>query len=286
MANNNIHPSVTMGAGCQIHASAVVGAGVRMGDDVHLGPGVVLEGPCAIGDRCVLEAGSVVGPGTAEDSGDLVIEQDARLAAGAIVRGALVVAGGARVQAGAVVQRSVPPHAIVAGNPAQIIGYVPSFGGEGTDATAATGGVFPNIGAIATRVRGVTLHRLPRILDLRGNLSVGEFGRSVPFDPKRYFLVFGVPNAEIRGEHAHRTCKQFLVCARGSCSVVADDGSNREEFALDDPAVALYLPPLTWGIQYKYSADAVLLVFASEFYDNAEYIRDYAEFQRLAQGDA
>ena len=285
MTSASIHPSAVMGTGCDVHPSAVVGANVRMGDGVRIGPGVLVEGPCTIGDRCVLEAGSVVGPGDAED-GNVVIEQDARLSAGAIVRGGLVIAGGARVQAGAVVLRSVPPHAIVAGNPAQIVGYVPSFGGEGTDTPAAPGVAAHGTGAITTRVRGVTLHRLPRVLDLRGNLSVGEFGRSVPFAPKRYFLVFGVPNAEIRGEHAHRTCKQFLVCVNGSCSVVADDGRHREEFVLDDPAIALYLPPLTWGIQYKYSADAVLLVFASEFYDSAEYIRDYAEFRRLAEMQA
>lgn len=94
-------------------------------------------------------------------------------------------------------------------------------------------------------------------------------------------MVFGVPNAEIRGEHAHRTCHQFLICAHGSCAVVADDGHVREEFLLDDPSLGLHLPPLTWGIQYKYSADAVLLVFASEYYDAGEYIRDYGEFLQL-----
>ncbi len=285
MTGAGIHPAAAMGTGCEVHPSAVVGANVRIGDNVRIGPGVVIEGPCVIGDRCVLEAGSVVDPGDVE-GGDIIIEQDTWLSAGAILRGRLVVAGGARVQAGAVVLRSVPPHAIVAGNPAQIVGYVPSFAGERTDTLAGSGGAAQGVGATATRVCGVTLHRLPRILDLRGNLSVGEFGRSVPFDPKRYFLVFGVPNAEIRGEHAHRTCEQFLICVNGSCSVVADDGTHREEFALDDPAVALYLPPLTWGIQYKYSTDAVLLVFASEFYDNAEYIRDYTEFRRLAGVDA
>jgi hypothetical protein len=94
-------------------------------------------------------------------------------------------------------------------------------------------------------------------------------------------MVFGVPNAEVRGEHAHRTCHQFLICAHGSCSVVADDGHVRDEFELNDPSIGLHLPPLTWGIQYKYSHDAVLLVFASEFYDAAEYIRSYSEFMDL-----
>jgi UDP-2-acetamido-3-amino-2,3-dideoxy-glucuronate N-acetyltransferase len=77
---------------------------------------------------------------------------------------------------------------------------------------------------------------------------------------KRYFIVFDVPSMETRGEHAHRECHQFLICVRGSCAVVADDGKNRQEFLLDRPDVGVHLPPMVWGIQYKYSADAVLLV--------------------------
>jgi UDP-2-acetamido-3-amino-2,3-dideoxy-glucuronate N-acetyltransferase len=64
--------------------------------------------------------------------------------------------------------------------------------------------------------------------------------------------------------------------------VVADDGTNRQEFLLDQPDVGLHLSPMVWGIQYKYSADAVLLVFASHYYDGADYIRDYSEFRQLA----
>jgi dTDP-4-dehydrorhamnose 3,5-epimerase-like enzyme len=82
----------------------------------------------------------------------------------------------------------------------------------------------------------------------------------------------------VRGEHAHRRCHQFLVCARGSVSVVADDGVNREEIVLESPSVGVYLPPMVWGIQYRYSPDAVLLVFCSEYYDASDYIRDYSEF--------
>jgi dTDP-4-dehydrorhamnose 3,5-epimerase-like enzyme len=113
---------------------------------------------------------------------------------------------------------------------------------------------------------------------LRGDLSVGEFQRDVPFAPQRYFIVWGVPNREVRGEHAHRKCHQFLVCVRGSCSVVADDGEHRAEVVLDGPQRGLYLPPLTWGIQYKHSVDAILLVFASDHYDSGDYIREYGQF--------
>ena len=98
-----------------------------------------------------------------------------------------------------------------------------------------------------------------------------------------YFMVFDVPSAETRGEHAHHQCKQFLICVKGTCHVVADDGQHREEFILNSLNLGLYLPPMTWGIQYKYSQDAMLLVFASEFYDAADYIRDYQTFLKLAE---
>lgn len=108
-----------------------------------------------------------------------------------------------------------------------------------------------------------------------------EIGRELPFMVQRSFLVYNVPNAEIRGEHAHRRCAQFLIAVKGSIHVVADDGARREEFCLDHPRLGLYLPPMTWGIQYRYSEGAVLMVLASEPYDPADYIRDYAEFQAL-----
>ncbi len=119
------------------------------------------------------------------------------------------------------------------------------------------------------------------VVDVRGNLTAGEFGHDVPFDVKRYFMVYQVPLVETRGAHAHRQCHQFLVCARGRISVVADDGFKREEFLLDRPDLGLYLPPLVWGIQYKYSPDAVLLVFASHYYAAEDYVRDYDEFLAL-----
>ena len=125
------------------------------------------------------------------------------------------------------------------------------------------------------------MRRLKNVKDLRGNLSVGEFPNDIPFEVKRYFLVYDVPSMETRGEHAHRNCHQFLICVHGSCAVVADDGHTRQEFRLDRPEIGIHLPPLVWGTQYKYSPDAVLLVFASEHYDAADYIRDYDQFTRL-----
>jgi hypothetical protein len=124
---------------------------------------------------------------------------------------------------------------------------------------------------------------LRNVVDARGNLTAGEFGRSVPFEAKRYFMVYQVPLVASRGEHAHRQCHQFLVCVRGRISVIADDGKRREEFLLDRPDLGLHLPPMVWGVQHKYSPDAVLLVFASHYYDDADYIRNYDEFIALAR---
>jgi len=268
-----------VGARCDIAPSAVIGRDVQLGDDVIIGAGAIVLGPCSIGDRCMVAAGCVVDPGVGAADSRLVLEADVQLLAGVTIAARITISRGATVHPGTIVQRAIPPHAIVSGNPAQIIGYALSDTGT---AHARTNPPEHAAGSETSRVRGVTLHRLPRILDLRGNLTVGEFDRSIPFRPKRYFMVFGVPNAEIRGEHAHRVCQQFLLCAHGSCHVVADDGEHREEFTLDDPAIGLYLPAMTWGIQYKYSADAVLLAFASEYYDNSDYIRDYASFLALA----
>ncbi|WP_443083279.1 sugar 3,4-ketoisomerase [Variovorax sp. RA8] len=136
-------------------------------------------------------------------------------------------------------------------------------------------------GVTVTSVTGVTLHQLRAVPDMRGSLSVGEFERDIPFKPMRYFIVYDVPTAETRGEHAHHKCHQFLIAVKGEVSVVADDGTRRQEFKLDRPSVGIYLPPMTWGIQYRYSSDAALLVFASEYYDGNDYIRDHAEFLRL-----
>lgn len=130
------------------------------------------------------------------------------------------------------------------------------------------------------------LFDLPRVIDTRGNLTVGEFGKTIPFEAKRYFMVFQVPLVEVRGEHAHKECHQFLICVRGKMSAIADDGFNRQEFVLDRPDLGLYLPPKVWGVQYKYSPDAMLLVFASHYYDGADYIRDYAEFLQFVGAPA
>lgn len=301
-----VHPlglceSFNVGEGSRIWAFAHVLPGAVIGRDCNICDHVFVENDVLIGDRVTLKCGVQLWDGiTLEDDvfvgpnatftndafprskvypdkfARTVVERGASIGANSTILPGITVGAGAMIGAGSVVLRSVPPNSIVVGNPARIVGYVdaPRTGQGQMDATATE----PATSIQRSRVKGVTLLRLPRIEDLRGNLTVGEFDRSVPFAVKRYFMVFEVPGVEVRGEHAHRVCHQFLICAHGNVSVVADDGVAREEFLLDDPSLGLHLPPLIWGVQYKYSTDAVLLVFASEHYDSTDYIRDYRDF--------
>lgn len=295
--------SSAIGAGTRIWQFVVILSGARIGQDSNICAHCLVENDVVIGDRVTVKSGVqlwdglrvgndvFIGP-NASFTNDrfprsrqrpakfLVtrIDDGASIGAGAVVLPGLEIGRNAMVAAGAVVTRSVPPNAIVVGNPAKIVGYIDAARDQGARLVPATAkvGIFP------TSVKGATVHRLPHVADIRGSLTVGEFDRSIPFAAKRYFMVFDVPSVETRGEHAHRECHQFLICVGGSCAVVADDGINRQEFLLDRPDVGIHLMPMVWGIQYKYSADAVLLVFASHYYDSADYIRDYSEFRHLA----
>lgn len=306
MSEPFVHPqalceSKDVGEGTHIWAFAHVLPGAVIGRDCNICDQTFIENDVVVGDRVTIKPGVqlwngvrieddvFIGPNATFTNDPLPrskiyperftptrVCRKASIGANATILPGMTIGQNAMVGAGSVVTRSVPPNAIVAGNPARIRGYVESAEHQ----PAEQGPTLPAdfTGASRTRVRDVTLHRLPLNRDMRGSLAVGEFPRDVPFVPKRYFAVFDVPSSEIRGEHAHRTCHLFLVCVRGGVSVVADDGKQREEFRLDHPSLGLHLPPMVWGTQYKHTADAVLLVFASDHYDADDYIRDYQQF--------
>ena len=119
---------------------------------------------------------------------------------------------------------------------------------------------------------------MPTFSDDRGNLTVGEMQGEFPFIPARYFIVFDVPFGTLRGEHAHKECQQFLLCVKGSCKALLDDGQDRKEVVLDCPNVGLYMPPMIWGSQYQYTADCALLVLASHPFQSSDYINNYNDF--------
>lgn len=126
--------------------------------------------------------------------------------------------------------------------------------------------------------KGVKLLKFPLITDPRGNLVFGEFPNHLPFQPVRFFMTYGVPDGSNRGGHGHRKLEQLIICAKGSMVVSVDDGSVRDEYLLDSPGIGLYIPPFVWGAQFGHSMDCVMLVLASDVYEEGEYIRDYSEF--------
>lgn len=281
----HILPGATIGRECNICDHTFIENDVILGDRVTVKSGVQLW------DGVVLEDDAFVGPNATFTNDPFprskqylhevprtVVKRGASIGANATILPGITIGERAMVGAGSVVTRYVPPDTIVTGNPARITGYV---GAE--KASAAPLSAPSNSGTYPTDVRGVSLHRLPLVEDLRGFLAFAETNAQIPFDVKRCFLVYRVTGQHIRGEHAHRKCHQFLLCTHGKCHCVADDGHARREFVLDEPTLGLHLPPMIWSVQYKYSSDAVLLVLASQAYDSADYIRDYAEFQELIE---
>lgn len=282
---NNQHSTAVIEPGAHVGIGTILGCFVQVCSNSSIGVDSVIEGltiipsNVCIGDRVQVGHGVCFVTPTS-DAGRIEVAQEVIIGAQSIIHQGVSIGSHAVVAPGAVVQRSIPSMAIVEGSPARIVGYV------GAQHQETVIGEPANDRIQTSHVRGVKLHNLPRVVDIRGNLTVGEFDRSIPFVAKRYFMVFDVPSVETRGEHAHRECHQFLICVRGSCALVADDGTNRQEFFLNRPDLGIHLPPMVWGIQYKYSADAVLLVFASHYYDGADYVRNYAEFRQLVGATA
>lgn len=309
-----IHPTAeiysnAVAAGAVISQFSVVLDGAKIGTDSSIGSHCLIESNVTIGERVTINSGVKISKGIfiaddvhigsnvtfakdrlAENSDvvSTVIEAKVSISAGATIITGITIGKGASVAAGAVVTKSVPAYSIVKGNPAQVIGYVDSAAEIDSDQTASgiTLNSVPARGEQTSTSLGVgksVVKRLKFLDDLRGNLSVGEFLSDVPFNPQRYFLILDVPNQEVRGSHAHKECEQFLICVKGSVNVMVDDGEVRSEVVLDSPDLGVYIPPLVWGTQYRYSKDAVLLVFASHAYDDLDYIRNYEEFQNIAK---
>lgn len=275
----NIAAEVVIGKECIIGSRTMIDSGVTIGDRVileggsHLFPGLLIEDDVYIGTNATFAKARVTRDATQSSGSFILLRHHCNIGANATICPGITIGEHAIVDAGAVVTQSVQPYAIVSGNPAQVVGFANTS--EST-VTRASSSASSHI--IESKVSGVRAYHLPFISDPRGNLTVGEFERTLPFSPKRYFITFDVPSAKLRGEHAHKKCEQFLVCVRGSCAVVVDDGTHREEFLLDRPSFGVHVPSMTWATEYKHSPDSTLMVFASEYYDPEDYIRDYQEF--------
>ena len=117
--------------------------------------------------------------------------------------------------------------------------------------------------------------------DSRGELVAIEEFKDIPFRVKRIYYMYGVGEGITRGYHAHKALEQILICIHGSCKIRLDNGTERTEVLLNQPNEGLYVSNCMWREMFAFSEDAVLLVLASELYDEADYIRDYDEFLKF-----
>lgn len=114
--------------------------------------------------------------------------------------------------------------------------------------------------------------------DDRGGLISLESCMNIPFDIKRVYYIYGTKIGVSRGYHAHKALKQIAVCVSGQCRFILDDGHSREETVLDSPDKGILIEDMIWREMHEFSEDCVLLVLASEHYDEEDYIRDYQVF--------
>ena len=302
---NGLCESSSVGEGTRIWAFAHVLPGAQIGRFCNICDGVFVENDVVIGDRVTVKCGVqlwdglrvgddvFIGPNATfandpfprsrqrpERFAITRIHDGASIGANATILPGVTIGRRAMIGAGAVVTADVPANAKVVGNPGSIIGYVDDRTVDvdgvskddeaGADATAAP--------ADADLPAEPGVIELPVHRDMRGALVAGELDDILPFVPQRYFVVFDVPSRHVRGEHAHRECAQFLTCLAGSLAVHLDDGERRAEVELDSPGRGLLIPPMVWASQFRYSADAVLLVLASHPYRADDYLRDYEDF--------
>lgn len=300
MHPNSLVETKNIGEGTRIWAFVHILPGAKIGSDCNLCDHVFIENDVIIGDRVTIKSGVqiwdgiqidddvFIGPNVtftndpfprskhySDNYSRTVVRKGASIGANATILPGIEIGRKAMVGAGAVVTKSIPPNAIVVGNPARIVNYV------GIDQNNIQPGPTKSEEVIELPVKGVKLINLPKVTDIRGNLTFSEFPGILPFSICRYFIIFDVPSKHVRGEHAHKELHELLVCVHGNCAVIVDDGKIRSEVILDDPTLGLYVPPMIWATQYKFSSDAVLLALASDIYKADDYIRDYEDFLEL-----
>ncbi len=300
-----VHPAAIIEEGAKVGKKSRVWAfahilpGAVIGEDCNICDMVFIENDVIVGDRVTIKSGVqlwdgirleddvFVGPNVSftndpfprskhkpEKFSLTIVCKGASIGANATILPGVIVGENAMVGSGSVVTSNVPRNAIVFGNPARIQGYVSTKTKQPLERT----NVPLEASTSSTKVPGVNIIRLPNISDIRGELSFGEYDKHLPFIPKRYFVIYGVPTKEVRGEHAHKMTHQFLICLQGSVHIVVDNGNIQDEVILNEPFIGLYIPPLVWGVQYRYSETAILLVLASESYEAEDYIREYKQY--------
>lgn len=131
----------------------------------------------------------------------------------------------------------------------------------------------------------VKMFRFPPHGDDRGQLVAIEENKDLPFDVRRVYYIYDTLPGVRRGFHAHKKLQQVLLCVNGSCKIHLDNGFDTAEVLLDKPNEGLYIANNMWREMYDFTPGAVLLVLASEFYDEADYIRNYDDFIKMVRED-
>lgn len=119
---------------------------------------------------------------------------------------------------------------------------------------------------------------LPNLGDHRGSLVVAEANRNIPFSIQRLYYIFGAQPDVPRGFHAHKELQQIAFCIQGSCKILMNNGKEKQEVLIGQPNKGLFIPPMVWHEMHGFSEDCILLVLASDHYDESDYIRNYDQF--------
>jgi len=130
-------------------------------------------------------------------------------------------------------------------------------------------------------IKDVSIIQLPKFLDERGNLSVIEEMKEIPFKIKRTYWIYDVPGGEARGGHAYKENQEFIVAMSGAFDVIVDDGKEKKRFALNRSYYGLYIPAGLWRTMENFSTNSLALEFGSIHYDRADYVEDYDQFLKL-----
>lgn len=271
-AGARLEDSVNVGVGVTIGANAFLSQGVEIGDGTDVGPHVVFA---VHGQRESGGSEVEVRRSRVEFAEPSRVGKYVSIGSNSTVFPGVALGDSSTILPGSVVTENVPPHAVVSGNPAVILRY------SGAETVREVRHSTSTV-EMAELPGGARILPLTTARDLRGSLSALEF-HSLPWNPKRLFVVHDVPTIETRGEHAHHECEQFLIALRGEISVLLDDGNHRTTVRLATPSLGLLMPPLVWGTQFHFSHEAVLAVLASRPYEARDYIRTYEEFLTIVR---
>lgn len=231
------------------HVAAKIHCSAEVDTGVHLGAGVV------VGAHTRIIAGR---------DRPTTISNGVEIGPGATITGGTQVGTEACIKANSIVQDDVPALAIVGGSPARVVSYRHTCN--------------------TSEANSENVFRLGEVVQERGRLMVLERGPNLPFEPRRFLTIYGVPQGGHRGDHAHKTLEEVVVCVKGSCKVLLDNGSGRRELIqLERPNVGVRIRPRIWTAQYDHSPDAVVVVIASSEYDPEDYISRYEEFLQFAR---